>query len=280
MLWPAFSLAKFIYSLPPPPERRTRNLEVICLGLPRSATESLHNALRTLGYENVSHGMNWWSTYPERSVLYYELALLRSQGRTPSPEVLRTKYFDRVLGDCDATTDIPPAWFAEELLAAYPDAKVVLNRRRDVKAWKTSFRESVLPFMQSWSHWFAGWFEAEIFWTVALTNELHGQYLFRGDFEANAERAYTDHYGKLERILQDGNRPYLDWSVEEGWEPLCKFLDKPVPDQSFPRGNVAAEFAPKVMKSSGLRFQRARRNGAILSCLVVTCVALVVGIWQ
>ena len=29
----------------------------------------------------------------------------------------------------------------------------------------------------------------------------------------------------------------LVFSVKEGWEPLCKFLGKPVPNQPFPRIN-------------------------------------------
>lgn len=33
----------------------------------------------------------------------------------------------------------------------------------------------------------------------------------------------------------------LEWSVQEGWEPLCKFLDKPIPDESFPHVNTKSE---------------------------------------
>ena len=29
----------------------------------------------------------------------------------------------------------------------------------------------------------------------------------------------------------------LVWNVEEGWEPLCKFLGVPVPQSPFPRVN-------------------------------------------
>ena len=30
------------------------------------------------------------------------------------------------------------------------------------------------------------------------------------------------------------------FSVEDGWEPLCRLLDKPIPDEPFPRANDAA----------------------------------------
>ena len=27
----------------------------------------------------------------------------------------------------------------------------------------------------------------------------------------------------------------LVWDVREGWEPLCQFMDLPIPDEPFPR---------------------------------------------
>jgi hypothetical protein len=32
----------------------------------------------------------------------------------------------------------------------------------------------------------------------------------------------------------------LVMSLKEGWEPLCKFLNKPIPDEPFPRTNDAS----------------------------------------
>ena len=32
----------------------------------------------------------------------------------------------------------------------------------------------------------------------------------------------------------------LEWYAEDGWEPLCKFLGKPVPDVEFPHANTSA----------------------------------------
>ncbi len=34
----------------------------------------------------------------------------------------------------------------------------------------------------------------------------------------------------------------LTYNLGDGWESLCRFLDKPVPDSSFPRSNSADEF--------------------------------------
>ena len=35
----------------------------------------------------------------------------------------------------------------------------------------------------------------------------------------------------------------LVWSAKDGWEPLCEFLEVPVPDQPFPQINDSGHFA-------------------------------------
>lgn len=214
------SILKFIYRVPEPPQERSKSLRVICLGLPRTGTESLKSALEILGFDGVAHGFEWWLRHPNHSMLYCELLLLKLQNRMPCPEVLRERYFNRLLGDMEASTDVPTVWFATELLQAYPDAKIVLNRRRDIQAWKKSFRTSVLPMMQSWQYWIASWFNAELFWGVWLTRLGHQTFLFTGDFEKNAEKAFSDHYEGLEQMLKANEREYLDWSVDDGWSDL------------------------------------------------------------
>lgn len=37
----------------------------------------------------------------------------------------------------------------------------------------------------------------------------------------------------------------LEFSVKQGWEPLCEFLGVPVPDVPFPRVNSTAEIQSK-----------------------------------
>ena len=33
----------------------------------------------------------------------------------------------------------------------------------------------------------------------------------------------------------------LEWRVGDGWEPLCKFLGKEIPDEPFPHVNAAGK---------------------------------------
>jgi hypothetical protein len=39
----------------------------------------------------------------------------------------------------------------------------------------------------------------------------------------------------------------LVWSVADGWEPLCEFLELPVPDTPFPHLNDTEEFKNRVI---------------------------------
>ena len=58
----------------------------------------------------------------------------------------------------------------------------------------------------------------------------------------------------------------LIFSVKEGWEPLCKFLDVPIPDGPFPNTNDT-----KMMK------QR-MRNGKIIAYTLVFGFPLLLGL--
>lgn len=55
----------------------------------------------------------------------------------------------------------------------------------------------------------------------------------------------------------------LEWGVEDGWEPLCKFLDKPVPDIPFPQTNNAAGFADRIEALEKKWYYTSVRNQAL-----------------
>ena len=52
-----------------------------------------------------------------------------------------------------------------------------------------------------------------------------------------AYKKYVD--GVIASISSDR---LLCFNVGDGWEPLCNFLGKPIPDDEFPRTNSAVEF--------------------------------------
>ena len=42
----------------------------------------------------------------------------------------------------------------------------------------------------------------------------------------------------------------LVWKVTEGWEPLCEFLEVPVPDEPLPHENDAETFRGRVVNAA------------------------------
>ena len=56
----------------------------------------------------------------------------------------------------------------------------------------------------------------------------------------------------------------LVFDVREGWQPLCSFLDVPVPEEPFPRGNDTQEMM--------VRLRTMKRNSVMLWSLTVLAV--------
>lgn len=60
----------------------------------------------------------------------------------------------------------------------------------------------------------------------------------------------------------------LEWSVEDGWEPLCSFLGKPVPEEPFPHVNAAAGWAGQEMRIGKKYIFGAARNVLVFGLVV------------
>jgi Sulfotransferase domain len=75
---------------------------------------------------------------PGDAIVWCRLGFAKAQGEPSDSNLFTAHSFDRVIGDCDAVTDVPCAIFGPEMLQAYPDAKVILNRRTDEEAWVRS----------------------------------------------------------------------------------------------------------------------------------------------
>ena len=52
------------------------------------------------------------------------------------------------------------------------------------------------------------------------------------------EAAYLAHIDKIKKMIPSDR--LLIFNVKQGWEPLCQFLEKPVPDTPFPHVNDRA----------------------------------------
>ncbi|KAK8109630.1 NAD dependent epimerase/dehydratase [Apiospora kogelbergensis] len=241
---------KEIYNLEPHPETgrlidshpgtRTRPMKVLCLGMSRTGTMSLFHALQKLGYNPYHMAVAIMS--PRTSLSLWGEAL-RAKFHGEGPGWGRAE-FDRLLGDYDGVSDVPCNLFAEELLAAYPDAKVVLQTR-DVEPWLRSM-DNTAGVVNRWRSW-----ETVAAWDPSLAGpfvrfrDLVCPIAFRtvSDFssaDTPARQAFVDHYAHIRRVVPEDR--LLEYKVQDGWGPLCEFLGEEVPDEPMPHVNDAQQF--------------------------------------
>ena len=75
----------------------------------------------------------------------------------------------------------------------------------------------------------------------------------------------------------------LVWNIKEGWEPLCDFLDKPIPAEPIPTNNTTGDkqfmedyFFKSDLYKKSISFFKVYTCMLLLALLVITAVILIV----
>ena len=264
-----------IYHINEPRPARTRPLEVICVGLSRSGTESLREALLNLGYQKVYHG--WETLKPTNRadfMLHSQILHKKYRSGDHTGNVrLTAEDFDALIGEYDGLTDMDGAVFAADLIEAYPKAKVILNYRKDLAAWHTSILATFGTLQSSWMFWFMSHFNADLYWSRRYIFREMIPIFFRGNLTENGKWIYREHMAMVRGLVPPER--LLEWTVEDGYEPLCKFLGKDIPTTEFPKGNMPAQFAKTVAEGQKEHLKKAARNFLLtFSALVAIGAAL------
>ncbi len=171
--------------------------KIFCIGMNKTGTISLHEALETLGYRSLHWGG------PEIAI-----------------QIMMCAEADKPLlsdiGDWDAYSDI---WVLSErfdvLDRQHPGSRFILTTRPR-EDWVESRRKHVLRNQER-----------------AARGEYTGNFL---DIDPDAWRAEWDlhhqrvaaHFAGRDDLLT------IDITAGDGWELLCPFLGHPIPDQPFP----------------------------------------------
>ena len=107
-------------------------MRVLCLGLSRTGTVSLRIALAELGF-GPYHGFSLMENPPD-SLIWREALDAKLGEEQANATTWERADFERVLAGFDACLDIPASTFPDELIAAYPEAQVVVTVR-DEDRW-------------------------------------------------------------------------------------------------------------------------------------------------
>ncbi|SAL98437.1 hypothetical protein [Absidia glauca] len=220
-------------------------LEIIGAGYGRTATLSLCIALEKLGVLARS---------PDLDVGVWQRAF-------DNPETHEDEW-EKVYGNYRAAIDWPTCEFYKgngilqderglkcklfnapfflELSERYPDAKVILTTR-SAESWAESFTTTIQRALD---------YDADDLSPRRIEiRDLNRRLMLGGALEREPVKKYDNKYlcevfnnrvEEVKRIIPADRLLVLE--MGDGWEPLCQFLGKEVPDEPYPHTNAKEKF--------------------------------------
>ena len=151
-----------------------------------------------------------------------------------------TPELHKMLQNFTAVSDMPAILFVDELLAAYPRARVVLTNR-NVDAWAASMDASVYVVLRERLNRFHERFDPKGLGAAFACIRRVTTIWAGGDLEDRGKlrQGFRQHYSHVRAVVPKDN--LLEFESKDGWEPLCRFLGKDVPAEggAYPRVNDA-----------------------------------------
>jgi hypothetical protein len=197
-------------------------LQVIGTGFGRTGTDSMREALNLLGF-GPCHHMHEVIADPGQRALWRALA----KGAPPDWEQLFAGYRSCV--------DFPSAWYWRELVAAYPDARVLLTWRSPESWWESYSNSIAVGIAQST--------DPDSLGIALIANQIFGGRPFDREHVIGV---YTAHVAAVQAEVPPDR--LLVHRLGDGWPPLCAHLGVPVPDVPYPVRNAAAEFRARHLQ--------------------------------
>jgi hypothetical protein len=197
-------------------------MKLIGAGFGRSGTMSLKAALEQIGYGPCYH----------MKITMFRYLHMRFFMRAWEKRKVNWKKFYR---GYNSVVDWPSCSFYKDLMAEFPDARVILNVR-DPESWYDSMKETIYAIVPRFPFWFP-----------RAIKRIHSEIIWSGDLKGVFEdrekclEVYRQHIEDVKRTVP-AERLFV-YNVREGWKPLCEFLDVPVPEgKLFPHINDRKSF--------------------------------------
>jgi hypothetical protein len=115
--------------------------------------------------------------------------------------------------------------------------------------------------LRSNARWIGSFIDKKVSLQLPVSQKIF-RHFFRNDFPRLGKRIFEEHNEMVRHTARNGQ--FLELQCKEGWEPLCKFLGKPIPDAPFPSGNQREVFQRLI----------AARDNALWQKLAIIAVAI------
>jgi hypothetical protein len=208
-------------------------MKVIGAGFGRTGTMSLKGALEQLGFGPSFHMIDV-ARYPE--------LLPQWQAAADGQSADWTQVFE----GWESTVDWPACTYWEQIWETFPDAKVLLSVR-DPESWYASCQKSIHASAQAAAK---GELEGGSVTVSPEAMKMINGIIWNGTFDGRfddkefALDVYNRHNEDVKSKVPADK--LLVYEIKQGWEPLCEFLEVPVPDTDMPHLNDATSFRAMV----------------------------------
>ncbi|ORX53567.1 hypothetical protein DM01DRAFT_1287876 [Hesseltinella vesiculosa] len=226
-------------------------LEVIGAGLSRTGTYSMHSALEILGLKT----MHMATIFADKNT---DLGVWKQRLDNPGEPAAD---WENVYGNFQAAVDVPTNFFYKgkkkkkkrqgahcQLMERYPNAKVILTTRSP-ESWAKSLKNTGIKYFSDISGLPEGHNRdvIEMVTKATVAGRLPKDLV---DSDAHLIELYINHVEDVKRNVPADR--LLVFNIGDGWDELCEFLDKPIPDVPFPNSNNTENF--------GRMFERLKEN--------------------
>jgi hypothetical protein len=230
-------------------------LEVIGAGFGRTGTMSLQAALEILYAPEGKHCYHYGSTLTRPQHTKFWIKLLSGETSPDNAD------WEALFGPENfvATMDHPCANYYGVMRATYPDAKVILSKHpggREIWYKSKLSHMQILECLRRWPLkplqlpatrlmlFSLAPSKKEFFMEAKFVSHKDMKKLARlneiacwgaaGIYDRdNVMSRYDEWYSKVPAVVPKDQ--LLEYDVSMGWEPLCKFLGKEIPDVPFPK---------------------------------------------
>ena len=216
------------------------SIQIIGAGFPRTGTTTLKQALQVLGFNDTYHFKDLIA-HPKKLLHWKEL------------EASGTTDFNTLFHGYKATVDFPGYPYYKILMKQYPDAKVILSVR-DVDKWyestaktiRKSGPQTVLAKLVLLSKMIFNSSLRDTFLCIKFMKKTYLSKQFNGQFdnEKHAKSVFQNHIEDVKAYVP--KHKLLVFNAAEGWQPLCEFLNVPIPTEDFPHLNKKEHFHEMV----------------------------------